>query len=125
MKSISKILVVIVLLLSMIKINAQIANKQIVTVKVSGNCKMCKATIEKAGNLENIAKVDWNKETKIATITFDGKKTNSDEILKRIALAGYDNETFLASKESYSKLPSCCQYERTIKSTEKNTGKYK
>ena len=48
-------------------------------------------TIEKAGNLKNVATLDWNKDTKMATLTYDAKKTNQDEILKRIALAGYDS----------------------------------
>jgi hypothetical protein len=39
-----------------------------------------------------------NKDSKIATITYDTAKTNQDEILKRIALAGYDSENFLRLK---------------------------
>ena len=52
---------------------------------------MCKKTIEKAGNIKDIATVVWNKETKIATVTYDESKTNKEEIAKRIALAGYDS----------------------------------
>ena len=86
---------------------------------VYGNCDMCEATIEKAGNLKSTVKVTWSKDTKIATITYDAKKTNQDEILKRIALAGYDNERFLAPDNAYVKLPECCQYERTAKKADK------
>ena len=60
--------------------------------------------------------MDWNKETKFATISYDSLKTSKEEILKRIALAGYDSDTFLAPNDTYSNLPSCCQYER-IKQT--------
>ena len=42
-------------------------------------------------------------------------KTNQDEILKRIALAGYDSDKFLAPDDVYSKLAGCCQYERVNK----------
>ena len=42
-------------------------------------------------------------------------KTNQDQILKRIALAGYDNEKFLAPDTAYANLPSCCQYDREAK----------
>jgi len=80
---------------------------------------MCETTIEKAGNLKKIAKVDWNKDTKIATITYDTKKTNQDEILKRIALSGYDSEKFLAPNDIYAKLPECCQYERKAQTVAK------
>jgi hypothetical protein len=45
---------------------------------------------------KNIAAVDWDKDTKMATLIYDSKITNKDEILKRIALVGYDSEKFHA-----------------------------
>ena len=105
----------ITLLLSVIVMNAQIKNAKTETVKIYGNCGMCKTKIEKAGNLKNISKVDWNEDTKMATLTYDESKTNQDEILKRIALVGYDSGKFLAPADAYSKLPSCCQYDRDAK----------
>ena len=119
MKLISKLLVAITLLLSVTTTNAQIKNKISETVKISGNCGMCKEKIEKAGNLKKIAKVDWNQETNMATLTYDAKKTNQDEILKRIALAGYDSEKFLAPDTVYNNLHGCCQYERVGKTETK------
>ncbi len=115
MKSISKILVAALVLLTNTISFAKIKNEKAETVKIYGNCNMCKASIEKAGNLKNIVKVDWNKDTKLALLTYDAKKTNQDEILKRIALAGYDSDKFLAPSETYSKLQSCCQYDRVSK----------
>ena len=115
MKSLKKTVIAITLLLSVVVSNAQIKNAQIETVKIFGNCEMCKTTIEKAGSLKKIANIDWNKDTKIASLTYDTKKTNQDEILKRIALAGYDSEKFLAPDAVYSKLPECCQYDREAK----------
>ena len=115
MNSLKKIMMTITLLLSVIVMNAQIKNAKTETVKIYGNCGMCKTKIEKAGNLKNIAKVDWNEDTKMATLTYDESKTNQDEILKRIALVGYDSEKFLAPADVYSKLPSCCQYDREAK----------
>lgn len=94
---------------------AQIPNAKTANVKISGNCDMCQSTIEKAGNRKNAAKVSWNQTTKMATITYDSKKTNANEILKRIALAGYDNEQFLAPDGVYAKLPECCRYDRNLK----------
>jgi copper chaperone CopZ len=114
-KSISKILVAITVLLSFTSCNAQIKNAKTETVKIYGNCDMCEKTIEKAGNLKKAAKVDWNVDTKMATITYDAKLTNQDAILKRIALSGYDSDKFLAPDNAYSKLPGCCQYDRVAK----------
>lgn len=119
MKSISKILVAIIVLLSYTSCNAQTKNQKTETVKIYGNCGMCKSTIEKAGNMKNQANVDWDKETKMATISFDSLKTSKVEILKRIALAGYDSDIFLAPNDTYSNLAGCCQYERAEKTIAK------
>lgn len=119
MKSISKILVAIIVLLSYTSCNAQTKNQKTETAKIYGNCGMCKSTIEKAGNMKNQANVDWDKETKMATISYDSLKTSKEEILKRIALAGYDSDTFLAPDDTYSNLAGCCQYERAEKTIAK------
>lgn len=115
MNLISKISAATILLFSFSSCNAQIKNAKTESVKIYGNCEMCEKTIETAGSVEKIANVDWNKDTKMATITYDSTKTNQDEILKRIALAGYDSDKFLAPDDVYSKLAGCCQYERVNK----------
>jgi copper chaperone CopZ len=122
MKLISKMLVAITVLLSFTSCEAQIKNAKTETVKIYGNCGMCEKRIEKAGSINDIAIVDWNVDTKIATITYDSKKTNQDAILKSIALSGHDSDTFLAPNEAYSKLPSCCQYDRVAKVPVKTDG---
>lgn len=124
MKSIPNILLVITILLSTITCNAQIKNSTTETVKIYGNCGMCEKTIEKAGNVKKVASVEWNKDTQMATLTYDAKKTNKDEILKRIALSGYDSDTFLAPDDVYANLHGCCQYDRPSKADgEKNESK--
>ena len=122
MKSINKIVALMIILLSTTFISqAQIKNSKTETVKVWGNCDMCKSTIEKAGNKKATAKVVWNDESKQATITYDAKKTTTNEILKRIALAGYDNTAFAAPTAAYNNLPACCQYDRPDKKETTNT----
>ena len=111
MKSI-KIISLVLMALSITSSYAQSKNQKSENVKILGNCNMCKSTIEKAGTIDNEAKVDWDKDTKIATLTYDSLKTSKDDILKRIALVGYDNESFLAPEDTYQNLPSCCQYDR-------------
>ena len=83
------------------------------TVKVSGNCGMCKKTIEKAGNSAD-SKVDWNEDNQTAKVSFNAEKTSLDAVLKNIALAGYDNEKYLAPATTYAELHGCCQYDRTL-----------
>ncbi len=76
---------------------------------------MCKQTIEEAAFQKDVAIAVWNKDTKIAEIKFDSVATNANEILKRVAAVGYDNELFIASDEVYKGRPDCCQYERVLK----------
>jgi copper chaperone CopZ len=120
--SIIKVIVAIIVLLTP-TVNAQIKNTKTEEVKIYGNCGMCKETIEKAGSLKDVASVAWNKESKMATLTYDAKKTNQDEILKRIANAGYDNKKFAAPDDVYSNLHGCCQYDREVKESTEITKK--
>lgn len=106
------------LLLSTNTLSAQIKNAKIETFHVNGNCEMCKKTIENAGNRKKESQVTWNADSQSADISYDAKKTTADAVLKRIALAGYDNEKYLAPDETYAKLHGCCQYERTLKGKE-------
>jgi copper chaperone CopZ len=80
------------------------------TLKVSGNCDMCKARIEKAAKIDGVTKAEWNKKDKMLTATFDPAKTNIDAIGKKIAAAGHDTEKAKATDAVYDKLPGCCQY---------------
>ncbi|NRT13955.1 copper chaperone CopZ [Flavobacterium sp. 28A] len=112
MKSIKNGLIAITLLLSVTAATAQIKNVKTETVKIFGNCGMCETKIEKAGTQKNIALVDWDKDSKMATLTYDSSKTTREEILKRIAAVGYDSEKFQATKTAYNALPGCCQYDR-------------
>jgi len=120
MKLVSKTLLLFVALLSSKNTLAQIKNSKTETVKIYGNCSMCKSRIEKAGSLKNTATVIWDKDSKKASLRYDGSKTNRDEILKRIALAGHDNEKFLAPDDVYAQLPECCLYNRELKLTSKS-----
>jgi len=80
------------------------------TIKVSGNCEMCKARIEKAAKIDGVSKAEWSEKAKTLTATFDPAKTSIDAIGKKIAAVGYDNEKAKATDVVYNKLPSCCQY---------------
>lgn len=111
MKSKSKILMVTILVLSFTLSNAQFKSLITETVKIYGNRGMCKSKIDNAGNIKNESSVGWNKESKMPIISYDSLKTSKEEILKRIALAGYDSAIFLAPGDTFSSLPNCCQYE--------------
>jgi len=82
------------------------------TFKTWGNCEMCKETIEGSLKVSGIANVDWNKDTKMMTVSFDSTKITLDQIEKDVASVGYDNEKYKGDDKAYASLPECCQYER-------------
>lgn len=122
MKILTKLLMGIILF-SLTSCEAQIKNPITETVKVYGNCGMCKKTIEAAANEKGIVKADWNVETGMLTMTYDAKKTSQDEVLKKVAKAGYDSDKFTAPDKAYTELHGCCQYERPAKSTKEKSSK--
>jgi len=108
------LLVALPLLALTINCNGQPKNARTVTVKIDGDCGMCEKTIESAGLVKGESEVDWDVDSHMARVTYDSVRTDLDAILRRVALAGYDNERYLAPKEAYNKLPGCCQYERSM-----------
>ncbi|MDR2206832.1 MAG: TonB-dependent receptor [Flavobacteriaceae bacterium] len=81
---------------------------------VNGNCGMCKTRIETTAKKSGTKTANWDSETKILEVEYNSAKTSKEEILKKIAEAGHDNELFRASDEVYENLPECCHYDRKI-----------
>jgi periplasmic mercuric ion binding protein len=108
MKSIKIFISVIILSLG-INMHAQPSIKT-ESIKVYGNCDMCKARIEKALKIDGVSKANWNAKTKILTIVYDTKKLKSEDIQKKVAAAGHDTDKVKADNKTYNSLPGCCQY---------------
>lgn len=82
------------------------------TIKVWGNCGMCKTTIEKAAKKGGAATASWDKDSKELQVSFTDGKTSAQKIQEAVAKAGYDTQDLTADNNAYSKLPGCCHYER-------------
>jgi len=82
------------------------------TLKVWGECGMCKKTIEKAARTAGATTAAWDEDTKILAVSYTAGKTNLNSIQQAIAAAGYDTKDVTADASAYHKLKSCCQYER-------------
>jgi hypothetical protein len=83
-------------------------------IKVWGNCGMCKKTIEAAAINGGAKDATWNDQTKILSISYNSKKTDSKKIQEAVAASGYDTQDLTAPTEVYNKLHSCCQYDRKV-----------
>jgi hypothetical protein len=85
------------------------------TLKIAGECGMCKKKIEKAAKEAGAVYALWNKDTKILTIKYSSSTTNTAKIEQKIAGVGYDTPNFKATDEAYNELDECCKYEREVK----------
>lgn len=83
------------------------------TFKVNGVCGMCKTRIENGLKMDGISKAEWDKTTKIATVTYNPSKVTIDDMKKKVASLGHDTDKYKADDEVYAKLHSCCHYDRT------------
>lgn len=81
-------------------------------IKVSGNCGMCKKKIETALKVPGVSAADWDKTTKVLTVSYDASTITNDQVQQKVAAAGYDTPKFKATKEAYENLDDCCQYDR-------------
>ncbi len=82
------------------------------TLTVKGNCDMCKARIEKAAKLDGVTKAEWDKTTKLLTVSYDPSKTNMDAVSNKVVAVGHDTDKGKADDKVYSALPGCCKYDR-------------
>ncbi len=81
--------------------------------KVYGNCDMCKETMEGAlKKKDGVLKKDWDKKTKMLTVTYDESKITLTQIKQKLADVGYDTDEIQAKDEVYNKLHKCCHYKR-------------
>lgn len=102
-----------VLLFSISSINTTYAQTtKTETIKIWGNCGMCKTTIEKAAKKAGAKTANWNEDSKELKVSYAVNKTSSVKIQEAIAKAGYDTQDFTADNKAYDNLHTCCKYDR-------------
>jgi copper chaperone CopZ len=118
MKTVKIILVVLIATLlggnsyAQMQDHSKMASTKTETLKVSGNCDMCKARIEKAAKYDGVSKAEWDKKSKLLAVTYDPAKTSMDVIAKKVAAVGHDNSLAKADDKAYNALDGCCKYDR-------------
>ena len=83
---------------------------QIVDIKTSAICDMCKTTIENTLiHQKGVRWADLNVETKIVSVKFNTKKNNIENLKQAIAAVGYDADEIVADPVAYAALHPCCK----------------
>lgn len=99
------------MLAAMFITSALFAQDKTETVKVYGECDMCKKRIEKAALTAGATTAVWSVEKKELTFRYPATVTPRS-IEKKIASAGHDTQNETAEEAVYNKLPGCCHYDR-------------
>jgi periplasmic mercuric ion binding protein len=109
-----RLVIFITIIISSFSLFAQDSDIKTETFKVQGNCGMCKQRIEDAAYVKGVKRAEWNKDTKVLTVTYKPSKATSESILQSVAKVGHSSEKVTASEKSYKKLPDCCQYKTNV-----------
>ncbi|MFZ6001111.1 MAG: heavy-metal-associated domain-containing protein [Bacteroidota bacterium] len=80
------------------------------TIKVYGNCVMCKNRIETALDKGGVKMASWDTKTKNLEVVYNAKKISEQQIHEIIASVGHDTDKVKAKDEVYAELPFCCLY---------------
>ncbi|MBN8833681.1 MAG: hypothetical protein ABS68_09165 [Niastella sp. SCN 39-18] len=112
MKSLQFILIALFAIVTSSSFAQQTTQQQTDTIKVYGECGMCKSRIQNVLKLDGITAAVWDMETKLLTVTYNPKTISNDDIHKKVAAVGHDTDKYQADDKVYDKLPGCCQYER-------------
>lgn len=91
---------------------AQTTTEKTDTIKVYGECGMCKNRIQKTLKIDGISSAVWDVDTKMLTVTYNPATITNDVIQQKIAAVGHDTEKYKADDKVYDQLPGCCHYER-------------
>ena len=101
-----------IILFSVLTVNAW-AQKETVEILTSAHCVgiCCKDRIEQEMQFtRGVTGVDLDIDSKVLTVTFKTKKTDTDKLRKAISLLGYNADDVKANKKAHDNLPSCCQH---------------
>jgi outer membrane receptor for ferrienterochelin and colicin/copper chaperone CopZ len=84
--------------------------------KVKGNCDMCKERIESTAKKAGAKEARYSIDSQTLTLETDSN-VSTDDILKKVAEVGHDNEKFKSTDAAYEALPGCCHYERDVQTS--------
>ncbi len=103
------LLVIVFVLIGVAGASAQ-AKVVTASLKVYGNCSMCKKRIETALDKAGIKQAVWDTKSKELKVTYNASKITEQQIHEAVAAVGHDTDKVKAKDEVYADLPFCCLY---------------
>ncbi|HRJ28339.1 MAG TPA: cation transporter [Cyclobacteriaceae bacterium] len=104
-------IIILFLLIGSVAVFAQSKAKVVTaTIKVYGNCGMCKERIEAALDYKGIKTAKWDAKTKNLMVVYSPAKITEQKIHELVAAVGHDTDKVKAKDTIYADLPFCCLY---------------
>ena len=82
----------------------------VISFTAKGCCPTCETLILDAVVCEGVKFASWDQFEERLTVEIFTGSTTSEELQKRVSLAGYDTDMCLAPDSVYLAMPACCRY---------------
>ncbi len=80
----------------------------------TAQCMMCANKIDSAlKKVDGVKEVNVDMDTKVVSVTYDAKRTDTATMEQAIAQAGYQANQAPADSAAYANLPECCKVPAT------------
>jgi len=111
MKNLITLIIITLITTTSNDVMAQKAKKvEIIIIKTSTQCGMCKTRIEKAMAYEKgVVSSSLDIPKQLLTVTYKTAKTSPGKIKQAISKIGYDADDVKAIQKAHDNLPKCCQ----------------
>ncbi len=105
----------LLLLASVLGVQAQKQKPVTEALKVQGNCEHCKERIEAALDIKGVIHAEWDARKGEAMVTYKPQLVSRLQLLQAVQKSGHDTDSLKASDSVYATLPECCKYRKPVK----------
>ena len=109
------ILLGLLVIASVVGVQAQKTKPITESIMVSGNCEHCKERIENALDIKGVIHSEWDARKGVAIVTYKPQTVSRLQLLQSIQKSGHDTDSLKASDSVYATLPECCKYRKPTK----------
>jgi hypothetical protein len=81
-----------------------------ITFTARGCCLSCEIAILESLKIDEVKSAQWDQYNEEITLKYYSSEISSEKLQRKVAMAGYDTDLFMATDSVYFALPKCCHY---------------
>jgi len=81
-----------------------------ITFTAKGCCPSCETSILGSLQIDAVKSAQWNQQLEKISVRYYSNEISEDQMQRKVAMAGYDTDLFVAPDSVYLALPKCCHY---------------